>query len=354
MPDGSFVSTSQPDRPQPPVSTSAMSDVPPALIMPPVPTNELRPLIDTDDADQLVEAIAAGIFSRSNPEFYEWEQQRSGAEARRAALARQSARVALLQHQTSFLKTVPVDKETKFRSVYTNLVQIALCIVSIATLASALNVAAAYVVEAAAWPSLVEQPWMAFLFVLVAPAGGLAGIFLISQTLESDLARKRLEQTVAALVLITWSGWLIELGRLYGLQSLIGDSGGRGLPANVLAQVRDLHTWLLILQVTAEVLSGAAFKLLCARVHWRNLKVVVIPSPALAYLETKFDAICDAESQAAGFVGQIDDYQSNYGKALAGFSVACQAELRRLKNGARAVEAEARAKFLAAGNEPAA
>ena len=199
----------------------------------------------------------------------------------------------------------------------------------------------------------MRRPWTAFLFVLVAPAGGLAAILCLSLTLETDHGQKRLAQVVAGLTLIAWVGWLIEFGRLYGLQSVIGDSGGRALPPRVMDEVRDLHSWMLILQITAEVLSGAAFKLLWCRVHWRNILVVVVPGPVLAFIETRYDFFCDAENRAAGYVGDIDDYLENYRKGLASFTAACQAELRRLKNAASAVEAAARAEFIAASHASA-
>ena len=176
----------------------------------------------------------------------------------------------------------------------------------------------------------------------------------VSQTLETDRAQKRLAQIVAVLTLIAWALWLAAFGRLYGLQSEIGDAGGRALPLQIMDEVRDLHSRMLLLQLVAEVLSGAAFKLLWSLVHWRNIVAVVVPSPVMAFLETRFDFFCEAEKRAARFVGRIDDYLENYRRELAGFTVACQAELRRLQNGARAVEAEARAKFLAAGDAPAA
>ena len=190
--------------------------------------------------------------------------------------------------------------------------------------------------------------------MLAAPAGGLAFVLLISQTLETDHAQKRLAQIVAALTLIAWTLWLVAFGRLYGLQSEIGDAGGRALPPRVMDEIRDLHAWMLLLQIMAEVLAGAAFKLLWSLVHWRNIVAAVVPSPVMEFLETRFDFFCEAEKQAARFVGRIDDYQENYRKGLAGFTAACQAELRRLKNGARAVEAAARAEFLTAGHAPAA
>ena len=178
--------------------------------------------------------------------------------------------------------------------------------------------------------------------------------FLTACVQEASLAGKRLEQIVAALTLTAWTAWLVAFGLLYGLHSELGDASGRALPAEAMNEVRYLHTWILVLQITAEVLSGAAFKLLWSRIHWQNTKVEVVPSPDLAFMQKESDRFYEAESRTADFVGRIDDYHANYRNGLAAFTVACEAELRRLKNGARAAEAAARAEFLAAGHAPAA
>lgn len=354
MPEAPFVIAGEPDR-RPPPFLRSQHDRPPALDTPAVPTNRLKGLAESEDPAKGAEAIAAEEFANANPQFHEWAYQRPGAEARRAVFERQSARLARRLLGTAFSKTVPGGKEPAFKpSLYSTLQQVALCVLSLALLASALNVGANYAIATGAWSSLVDQPWTAYFFVLAAPAGGLAFALLVSQTLETDRAQKWFALIVAALALIAWTGWLLAFGRLYGLQSEIGDAGGRALPPKIMDEIRDLHAWMLLLQIAAEVLSGAAFKLLWGLLHWRNILAVVVPSSVMAYFEEKFDFLCDAEQQAARFVGRIDDYLEDYRKGLAGFTAACQAELHRVKNGARAAEAEARAKFLAAADAPAA
>lgn len=329
-------------------------DMPPVLHTPPVPTNTLKRMADSDDLDKLVDAVAAERFADANPKFHKWAYQRPGADARRANFERKRERLDQFQRHTAFFKTVSGGKETGFRpSLYSTLQQAALCIASVATLGSALNIAANYAIESGAWSSLVEQPWTAFFFVLVAPAGGLAVVFAIAQTLETDHGRKWLEWIVAGLTAIAWLGWLVAFGRLYGLQSVIGDAGGRALPPRVMDEIRDLHAAMLTLQITAEVLSGAALKLLWSRLHWRNIMPVVVPSAVMAFLESRFDFYYRAEREAAGFVGCIDDYTENYRKKLASFTAACQAEMRLLKSATRMHEAAARVEFLTSSHAAA-
>src|SRR5690242_8358754 len=115
MPEAPLLSTDEPDRlPLLLASPPLLNDVLPTVRIPPVPTNELRPYIDAEDAGQFIEVIAAGNFSKANPRFYEWMHQRPGAETRHAVLARQSARLVQLLDRTSFLKTVASGKEPDF------------------------------------------------------------------------------------------------------------------------------------------------------------------------------------------------------------------------------------------------
>jgi hypothetical protein len=362
MPEAPLLAAGEPDR-FPVFQTADATDLlPPEFKWPPIP-KELGLLAGAPDEARLVDALAVARFAQENPQRREWENRRESAEARRIVLTRRAARLAQRESGTEAWKIIPGGTEPKLeKSRLGKLYQPALLILGLAAVASALNVAATYAIEAGAWASLIERPWTAYLFMFVAPAGGLAFVFGIESRLKTDKAKDWFGIGVAICALIAWAAWLVEFDRFYALQSLIGDAAGRRLPPNLANADSDLHGRLLLTQMLGEVLAGATFKLLGAWVERRNSIEVPVPSPLLKCIEAKYDTVSDAAVMAAGFVGRIEDFSDNYAKNLAGYTALCLAGLNQSKNAnqareqaaeatAQAAAANARAGFLTA-NDP--
>jgi hypothetical protein len=333
--------------PEAPFHDVIPSDRPPALVAAVVPSDALRALLGQADPDQLVEAQAKAAFAEANPGLAEWLARRDAAKIWNRAAEAEALRFAAQLQRTDDAKTIPAGKEDGLKesldkSAGTVLLLLAACI----TVASSLNVTAAYVVESAAWSSLVDHPWQAYLFSIVVPAAGAGGLLAIASELRDDRTKRRFRLGLGVATVLLWVAWLAGLAKLYALQSLIGDSGGRRLPADLIAADSALHAWLLITQLLAEVSAGALLKLMSAQATTRGTKQIVVPLPLYEHRKEQLQQSCAVASAAAADCGRIDDYERNYAERLQGFIAACRAEFSSLKAGAEAAQASARVTFL--------
>ena len=122
-----------------------------------------------------------------------------GRPLRKRAAENEATHIASRLQRTSDEKSIPAGVEPDLvKSRLQRWGKIVLLLAAFTTIASSLNVAAAYVLKSGAWSSLVEHPLLAFLLVIVAQAGGVGGIIGVANELRDDEAKRRFRMGLRA------------------------------------------------------------------------------------------------------------------------------------------------------------
>lgn len=330
-------------------------DRPPPIKAAQIPRDALRTALEDPKPDQRIKAVATAAFVQANPDLEEWRARKPATKLEQANLQREGRQLQRLLVRTAFGKLIPIGKQPDYKkSVYERCSAFLLLVAAMVTLASSVNVAAAYVIDSGAWSVLVEHPWQAFLFVALVPAGGVGSVLCLYSNLATDQARRRFLKGLAVITLMMLVLWLAGLGGLYALQSMIGDSGGRRLPEMLTYADGLLHAWLLVTQLLTEVAAGALLKLMSTAAHWHSVQMSVVPNPLYDDLKQRLETAHGLASDAAAACGRIEDFERNYQQALESFIADCHAEFARLKGAMMAAIATARADFLRPTQPPAA